>query len=624
MRVFRQLNFCIFVFGLISCSSQLPSELDIIPKNDWNGDSINEVFYTEQNWSREESLEFYYLSQGSNLMPYTLFTSLQLHGSNEKFSSNKNMSKYRYILQNKSKLNPDGLPIGWTKNTYQDKDYIGLTCAACHTAQINFKGKGIRIDGGPAMADFDHLLVNLEKSLFKPLANKEKFDQLFHNISKKDKNIYPTPKKLREELEKYSKIIKNYNYINNPINGNKRISYGYSRLDAFGRIYNRILSHLTPNDSSNFNPANAPVSYPFLWDTPQHDFVQWNGVGDNGGTLKLGPLGRNTGEVLGVFATFDLSKESGAGYAASANQYNLIKLEESITKLWSPKWTHLAEKNVLPKINKNYAAKGKDVYQEYQCQSCHSDINRMDPNRKVIAQMSSVDSIGTDKQMASNALSYYGKSGYFEGDDGFGKNSSVLASLSKATMGVILDPDHDKSLLLRSLRLMTDIFAVEKSNPIGKTRRHVDFEVPLSKQNDASNLYAYKARPLNGIWATAPYLHNGSVPTLQDLFLPSCKSIKIKKTSCRPNKFTVGSREFDPIKVGFVQKKISKYNTLFIFDTGLKGNSNQGHEYAAGITPVFKLKNGSPVYKNGKKIKYKLKPISKEKIQYLVEYLKTL
>lgn len=62
----------------------------------------------------------------------------------------------------------------------------------------------------------------------------------------------------------------------------------------------------------NTSPANAPVSYPTLWDTPYSDFVQWNGVGDNkprGRKGFLGPLNRNTGEVLGVFATFDLQKK---------------------------------------------------------------------------------------------------------------------------------------------------------------------------------------------------------------------------------------------------------------------------------------------------------------------------
>jgi hypothetical protein len=57
---------------------------------------------------------------------------------------------------------------------------------------------------------------------------------------------------------------------------------------------------------------------------------------------------------------------------------------------------------------------------------------------------------------------------------------------------------------------------------------------------------AYRARPLNGIWAMAPYLHNGSVPSLYDLLLPPDQ---------RPKTFYVGSWEFDPEIVGYETKK---------------------------------------------------------------------
>src|SRR3546814_3378304 len=57
-----------------------------------------------------------------------------------------------------------------------------------------------------------------------------------------------------------------------------------------------------------FNSPNAPVSYPFLWDATRSDFVQWNGVASN---ALLGPLGRNTGEVIGVFAILDWHEDRG-------------------------------------------------------------------------------------------------------------------------------------------------------------------------------------------------------------------------------------------------------------------------------------------------------------------------
>lgn len=79
---------------------------------------------------------------------------------------------------------------------------------------------------------------------------------------------------------------------------------------------------------------------------------------------------------------------------------------------------------------------------------------------------------------------------------------------------------------------------------------------------------AYKARPLDGIWATAPYLHNGSVPNLFELLLPPDR---------RTTRFCVGEREFDPIKVGFVVTQDCAPEKLL--DTTIEGNSNSGHNY---------------------------------------------
>jgi hypothetical protein len=77
----------------------------------------------------------------------------------------------------------------------------------------------------------------------------------------------------------------------------------------------------------------------------------------------------------------------------------------------------------------------------------------------------------------------------------------------------------------------------------------------------------YLARPLNGIWATAPYLHNGSVPTLDDLLHPDR----------RPAKFAVGNREFDPLRIGYQGDVTATGPNIWIYDTAQPGNSNIGH-----------------------------------------------
>jgi len=72
---------------------------------------------------------------------------------------------------------------------------------------------------------------------------------------------------------------------------------------------------------------------------------------------------------------------------------------------------------------------------------------------------------------------------------------------------------------------------------------------------------------LKGIWATAPYLHNGSVPTLYDLLHPDQ----------RPARFTVGDREFDPAKIGYRGDPNLTGPNVWIYDTTQPGNSNIGH-----------------------------------------------
>jgi len=83
----------------------------------------------------------------------------------------------------------------------------------------------------------------------------------------------------------------------------------------------------------------------------------------------------------------------------------------------------------------------------------------------------------------------------------------------------------------------------------------------------------YKPRPLEGVWATAPFLHNGSVPTLYQMLLPPKE---------RDRRFFVGRRDFDPVHVGFVTKPDADgKGDGFWLDTSIAGNHNTGHAFAA-------------------------------------------
>ena len=80
----------------------------------------------------------------------------------------------------------------------------------------------------------------------------------------------------------------------------------------------------------------------------------------------------------------------------------------------------------------------------------------------------------------------------------------------------------------------------------------------------------YANMPLDGLWLRAPYLHNGSVPTLRDLLEPAVR---------RPVQFYRGYDVYDPVRVGFVHNVAAEgERRFFLYDTQVAGNSNQGHE----------------------------------------------
>jgi mono/diheme cytochrome c family protein len=90
----------------------------------------------------------------------------------------------------------------------------------------------------------------------------------------------------------------------------------------------------------------------------------------------------------------------------------------------------------------------------------------------------------------------------------------------------------------------------------------------------------YVALALDGIWARAPYLHNGSVPTLQDLLTPA---------ENRPTMFYRGNDVYDPQNVGFVTNASSRGGRAFSkFSTTLPGNGNGGHHYGTMLPPKDK------------------------------------
>ena len=102
------------------------------------------------------------------------------------------------------------------------------------------------------------------------------------------------------------------------------------------------------------------------------------------------------------------------------------------------------------------------------------------------------------------------------------------------------------------------------------------FQAPMAMTGLVAPGAQYKARPLNGIWATAPYLHNGSVPNLDAL---------LRRAATRPTSFAIGTRTFDPVKVGYQTEAAGfpRFQVNAPDGSPVVGNSNAGHEFGADL-----------------------------------------
>jgi mono/diheme cytochrome c family protein len=83
----------------------------------------------------------------------------------------------------------------------------------------------------------------------------------------------------------------------------------------------------------------------------------------------------------------------------------------------------------------------------------------------------------------------------------------------------------------------------------------------------------YANMPLDGIWLRAPYLHNGSVPTLRALLFPET----------RPAEFYRAYDVYDWTNVGFISSGPDAAREGVLFSTRERGNGNAGHLYGAAL-----------------------------------------
>jgi len=516
------------------------------------------VVYLDQGWTTQQRQTFYETPQGSYLIPLKWYLALEQTNKDDLFSVQENIKKFNYIIKSKYDGSVANVPLGFAVETVENEnDWLGYSCAACHTSEIKFKGKNIRIDGAPALANFASFVEELKNAIVATLQNEEKFNRFASRVIG---SYNPAAKQaLYDALTEYS--IESIAFSERNHTNTK---YGYARLDAFGIIMNELFVD-DLKVPTNVSEPNAPVSYPFLWNTPSHDWVQWNGGANN-------PIGRNVGEVLGTFGSVNVVNPATFG-ETSARGKELIILEKLVASLTAPKWSE----KYFGRLNYNKVQRGAELYTEYRgnepsCESCHAlkDANGQYPltpaeenlfgAQFVVTNMSPLAEIKTDPNSAVNFAARVVSTG------------NLAPLLPAPFTGAAELPAPVMLSILVGIATQSAIATIQPPLTPAQQAAAIGYRVKASglPPYRPKNILAYRARPLDGIWATAPYLHNGSVQNLAELLKPAEE---------RKTKFYVGSTKFDALRVGFKSKK-EKFTSLL--DTTIPSNSNSGHEY--GVT----------------------------------------
>ncbi|ERH50608.1 hypothetical protein O203_11785 [Ectopseudomonas chengduensis] len=536
----------------------------------------SDLHYLDQ-WGEEQRQTYYYTPQGTTVkgLRYDWFSALEMPFGTKKFARLDYLARFGFLTdpkQQPSALNPGNLPVGFTR--HQDSEsgehFLDISCAACHTGELRYKGQAVRIDGGAALHSLASTVPTLRgggfgQALGMSMAftyyNPLKFRRFAQEVLG---DQYPQGRdQLREDFKQVlDRLLATA--FNDWHRGLYPTEEGFGRTDAFGRIANTVFGDVL--DDANYRVANAPVSYPQLWNIWKFDWVQWNGS-------AMQPMARNVGEALGVGASLHLLDEHGKGvaeadrYASSVRLHDLYTLEETLKRLQPPKWPEA----VFGKVYLPLASRGKALYTE-NCAYCHAPDpkprdQRLAPSRDPEWKMRVVpiSIVGTDPTTADNIADHR-----FD-ISRLGWTKAELSKLDVRLYGASLDEVDFKSISsakgLAYITAYVENRAYQDAGIGPRQRKEMDgYGLPIGVQEKRG----YKARPLDGIWATPPFLHNGSVPNLFELLSPVYE---------RQAQFWVGNFEFDPVRVGY---RSDKFPGGFLLDTRVTGNGNGGHEFRDG------------------------------------------
>ncbi len=357
---------------------------------------------------------------------------------------------------------------------------------------------------------------------------------------------------------------------------------GYGTTDAFGRIGNTVARYDDPV------PLKANVSFPHMWGIKYRSMFHWNA---NTNSVLMRNIGQSfgLGAVLSNKATpeeaqaearemAEMSDEDKRNYLiekgrfrATTNIPNLGYLEKKIYDIKIPQWTELMGDD----IDREKVIPGCEVYVK-NCMGCHTGAEtRVGPSGELINYHSfPLTTIGTDPNQSVMQAKFI---------DGkplkevlFGFTQAVRDQFASDSPGSV-----DAEGFLNDFSYVKEIRGPEvfRDSFRGETEANARFDLGYL---NTPMLTGYVARHLSGVWATAPYLHNGSVANIMELLTPPENRMTQFYAASQPitdvetGEILLPGRAYDGVKLGYFQpnqgllRKICKYDSekCFIVDNG--------------------------------------------------------